>query len=141
MTKAMEKLLKSEINFIRCWTEHGDEIGPMESLEDAKTQIDGMVNDYNGDDFPEGLKDPETMLMCWNFVVMDIRIQRAKKNDDEIRHFHPDWIEIKRPCSDPGLGSMWFGPDDLRDALRNARYDDAHIQMVLEALAEKAGKK
>lgn len=70
MTDSLKKDLSEEISFMQNWLAYpDDELVPMETLEDARIQIEGMVNDYDGPDFPEALKIPEIMLLVFNYCV------------------------------------------------------------------------
>lgn len=70
MTDSLKKDLSEEISFMQNWLAYpDDELVPMETLEDARIQIEGMVNDYDGPDFPETLKIPEIMLLVFNYCV------------------------------------------------------------------------
>lgn len=50
-----------------------EEILPFGSLEEAKTQINGMLENMDPDDpFPEALQNPDIMLLLWNTYARTI---------------------------------------------------------------------
>lgn len=64
----IRNLFPDELDYIDSWLEYaGEEILPLDSREDAQTQIDGMMECVDPDDQPpEDLQDPDIMRLLWN---------------------------------------------------------------------------
>lgn len=79
MTTELKNALKTEIEFINEWNAYPDsELEPITNIDDAMTQIEGMEL---ADDFPEGLKNPETLMLVWNYCL-DVDNARRKAEEE-----------------------------------------------------------
>ena len=140
MTTAMMKALEAEIDFMSNWLSYSDTDGLEEitSLEEAQVEIDGILGDYDGDDFPEGLKDPATMMIVFNHCFEQefekAEQRRQQEEDDRIAATHPDWIRIRNRYN---YGrSAFFDPVQIEWELSSKlHYDDVHRAIFLEALS------
>jgi len=136
MTSTMIKILTKEIAAIEDWLQFddGEELTTFDSLDDAKSQIDGMKADM--EDFPETLSDPEIMLLCWNYVVEQkkatLEQKRIEKQDDEIAFMNPDCLRFRKVYDDGS--SAFFDTDQLYRDLLKAGYDAQHRIIILDAL-------
>lgn len=65
----IRNLFPEELDYLDDWlTYPNTEITPMEDLEDARSQIDGMMTDAD-DMLPETLQNPDIMMLLWNTYV------------------------------------------------------------------------
>ena len=88
MTDAMKDALSAEIDKIEAWLayEDVDELEYMRTTDDAQIQIDGMLECMDPDDpFPEGLRDPATMMIVWNYCVELQKRWAAERKEERER--------------------------------------------------------
>ena len=100
MTYAMKAALSAEIDKIEAWLayEDADELEYMRTTDDAQIQIDGMLECMDPDDpFPEGLRDPATMMIVWNYCVELQKHWAAKRKEERER---PDREYLLRSVCD-----------------------------------------
>lgn len=146
MTNTMKNALAKEIDFINdCLAyENTAELQTLETIADAELQISGYEDSF-GEDLPEGLKDPATMILVWNYCVAEEKAayakQEAERQDAMIREAHPDWLEYSGEYADPALGSVWFDPEQVRSMMTWGHYDETHIRVMLDALKAWADRK
>lgn len=147
MTTTMKNALAKEIDFINDLLayENTVELEPLETIADAELQISGYEDSF-GNDLPEGLKDPATMILVWNHCVAEEKAayakQQAEQKDAMIREAYPNWLEYSGEYEDPALGSLWFDPDQVRSVMTiYGHYDEAHIKVMLDALRAWADRK
>ena len=100
MTDAMKAALAAEIDKVEAWLayEDADELKYMYTTDDAQIQIDGMLECMDPDDlFPEGLRDPATMLIVWNYCVELQKRWAAERKEERER---PDREYLLRSVCD-----------------------------------------
>lgn len=135
MTTAMQKTLAAEIDFMDDYLAFpGEELHLMETLEDARIQIEGMSADI-GEDLPAVLKDPETMLLVFNHCVQQYNLrekQRIQEEDDANAARYPDSLRFRNAYENGS--SAFFDLDMVSADLFNAHYDAVHLEIILAAL-------
>ena len=141
MTSAMIKALEAEISFMENWLEYpDDDLELMKSLDDAQCEIDGILESYDGSDFPDGLKDAETMLLVWNYVVGErLEVERLERLviDDDVAKKHPDWLRFRNRYADGT--SVFIDTEELAwQLVQRMHFDQEHVDVILEAVEKLA---
>lgn len=137
MTTTMKNALAAEIDFINgiLAYESTDSLELIQSLDEAKVQVEGYMSDYN-EDLPEGLTDPETMMLVWNYCVTEekkaYQAMKVQQYDDQFAAEHPDSIRFRKQYEDGS--SCFFDPDALSRDLMRTGYDATHREIIAKAL-------
>ena len=133
MTTKMHDMLIDEIAFIFDCLEYEDisNLETIDTIEEAKAQTEEYDRCFCGD-IPEGLNDPEIMMMVWNYCLNEKKKADVIKLDDEIAAEHPDHLRF-RDAYDDG-SSAFFDLEMFEDDLIRRGYDKNHRNIVLAAL-------
>lgn len=137
MTTKMHDALINEIAFIFDVLEHEDirSLELINTIDEAKAQVEGYMGDYN-EDLPEGLTDPETMMMVWNYCIEKLRKEaedrRIQEEDDRFAQLLPNTIRFRKAFEDGS--SCFFDPDQLSYDLMRTGYDEIHREIIAKAL-------
>lgn len=108
LTGLMRKDLSAEIDFMSNWLAYpDDDLVPMTDLSEAEAQIDGMLHDYDGNDFPDKLRNPIIMMLVFNHCVDDYYkrnnyVKWCEMHEPPARKYHKKlWECLKKSINDP----------------------------------------
>ena len=139
MTHAMESALAEEIDTIFSYLAYEDEndLEYMTTLDDAQLQIDGINGGRDPDDpLPEGLNDPATMLIVWNYCVA-VEKKRAEKIREERERPLREYL-LRTVCDGIRQSSIKTGKQiaDIYDTDQIAGIYDSMTVIDLDTLKE-----
>lgn len=137
MTTKLHDALINEIAFVFDVLEHEDieSLYTIDTLSEAADQSEGYASAW-GDELPEGLTDPETMMMVWNYCIEELRKaaeqKKIQQQDDQIAAMNPDCLRFRNAYEDGS--SAFFDPDQLIHDLQRTGYDEIHREIIAKAM-------
>lgn len=137
--REMRETFKTELSFLEMITEYESGLEPIHNMKEAAVNIEGWQND-GWDDFPSSftrIDGPSIVMALWNtFIVPDEETKKAiqaEEWDDQFKAEHPDWLAFDSYYADGS--SLFINPDSIDELLRQNRYDEAHRNLIVKAIA------
>jgi hypothetical protein len=96
MTTALKTAPEKEIAFILnvLQYENLEELENITTTDEAYDQIAEYRRSF-GDDLPEGLTEPEVMMLVWNYCLSKMWQDKLTSEEEKLAAAHPDWIRFR----------------------------------------------
>ena len=136
----MREVFQKELNFLQSITEYETDLEPLHNMKEAAVDIEGWKNDgYDDDFFPESFltaNGPSILMSVWNtFITPDEETKKAiadEEYDERFKADHPDWLAFDSYY--PSGSTLFIDPESIYDLLRRNNYDEAHRDLIVNAI-------